>query len=729
MGMKTEDLPAGSRPPALHFEHFPTRWQAVVWRNWNLVAPERIGEVIGASREEGAAAAAALGLPPENRAKFGEWLSSGYVTIIRRNWELLPYSQLLRLLGWTAERMMFALKEDDFLWSKLGHLKPECEEVFYRPLTGREAQETGEIRKLVSRHFAGMEPAAEQPFDFKRKFGRRIRRESANPSPFSLRMVYPYSAVYGDFLLHPENALFPDEVLSDYAASGINAFWLQGVLYQLTPWMGADEECSRNWEIRQENLRTLTRRLKQHGIRLFLYMNEPRGMPERFFQRHPEWRGGVSAPHMDCVSICTSVPAVRDALRNGMTDLFRNVPELGGVFVITMSENLTNCWSKFESCCPVCGKRHPAEVIAEVCNTIGEGVHRASPEADVIAWDWAWKEEWAVRAAELLDPSVILMATSETGLPTECGGVKGRVLDYSISKPGPGARAKRLWETARRRGLRLAAKIQMNNSWEMSAVPYLPTPGLVERHLENLKKEGITALMASWTLGGFPGGNLELLVRSRNEIAADEFGDAAPEVLRAWDRMDAAFRLFPFSSSALIYNGPQTSGPANLLFLKPTGRSATMVCFPYDDLDRWRGAEHPVEPYPPEALEEAFREMSEGILSGLAILERAASGIPDTGGGAYAGLLAVARTFYCHFRSSWLQICFIRRRAKRNAAELLPILQEEIALAKLQMRALRADSRMGYEASNHYYYTENDLMEKVVSCERLIRELTGRVSG
>ena len=77
MGMQIEDLPAGRRPPALRIEPFPTRWQAVVWRNWNLVAPERIGEVIGASREEVAAAAAALGLPPENRAKFGEWLSSG----------------------------------------------------------------------------------------------------------------------------------------------------------------------------------------------------------------------------------------------------------------------------------------------------------------------------------------------------------------------------------------------------------------------------------------------------------------------------------------------------------------------------------------------------------------------------------------------------------------------------------------------------------------------------
>ena len=427
-------------------------------------------------------------------------------------------------------------------------------------------------------------------------------------------------------------------------------------------------------------------------------------------------------PNIDRIALCTSVPEVRDALRDGMTQLFRSVPELGGVFVISMSENLTNCYSKFRSACPRCLKRPVHEVIAEVCNTIEEGVHRANPEAEVIVWDWGWRE-WAVQAVEHLNPGVTLMATSETALRTECGGVTGRIIDYSISKPGPGERAKQLWAAGRGRGLKLAAKIQANNSWEMSAIPYLPTPGLVETHIRNLEKEGITEVMASWTLGGFPGGNLELLVRNRKEIAAEEFGDQAETVLLAWDRMDRAFSRFPFNSSALIYNGPQNTGPMNLLFPEPTHRRATMVCFPYDDLDRWRGTEHDVEPYPPELMEEVFREMSEGIREGVEILERAAAENPGAGNDRLAELLTMARTFYCHFRSSFLQICFIRRREKRVKEELRAILEEEIALAKLQTRMLRKDSRVGFEASNHYYYTENDLMEKVVNCEFLKRKL------
>ena len=102
--------------------------------------------------------------------------------------------------------------------------------------------------------------------------------------------------------------------------------------------------------------------------------------------------------------------------------------------------------------------------------------------------------------------------------------------------------------------------------------------------------------------------------------------------------------------SALIYNGPQNTGPMNLLFPEPTHRRASMVCFPYDDLERWRGAEHDVEPYPPELMEDVFREMSEGIREGMEILERAAAENSGAGNGHLAELLTMARTFYCHFR-------------------------------------------------------------------------------
>ena len=43
--------------------------------------------------------------------------SRGYITIIRRNWHLLPYEQLLELVQMTPEQLSFALREDDALGS------------------------------------------------------------------------------------------------------------------------------------------------------------------------------------------------------------------------------------------------------------------------------------------------------------------------------------------------------------------------------------------------------------------------------------------------------------------------------------------------------------------------------------------------------------------------------------------------------------------------------------
>ena len=56
-------------------------------------------------------------------------------------------------------------------------------------------------------------------------------------------------------------------------------------------------------------------------------------------------------------------------------------------------------------------------------------------------------------------------------LPFEIGGVRGNVLDYSMSIVGPGERAKNEWRIARERGLEIGAKVQVNTTWEASTCP------------------------------------------------------------------------------------------------------------------------------------------------------------------------------------------------------------------------------------------------------------------
>ncbi|MBO5991222.1 MAG: hypothetical protein J6R00_06215, partial [Lentisphaeria bacterium] len=75
---------------------------------------------------------------------------------------------------------------------------------------------------------------------------------------------------------------------------------------------------------------------------------------------------------------------------------------------------------------------------------------------------------------------------------------------------------------------------------------------------------------------------------------------------------------------------------------------------------------------------------------------------------------------YCHFKTTLNQIDFIIRR--RENLPCRDIYLDEIELAVAERRAMVQDSRIGYEASNHYYFTCNDLAEKVINCTFLLEE-------
>lgn len=713
--MTAAELPCGDAPKALYFSHFPTLFQAVIWRNWNLVEPAVLARVLHTDESQIRRSAADLGLEfhPE---QLPLWKKRGYQTVIRRNWELLDYEQLLELLEWTPEQLLFTLKEDDFLFYKLGLSKPVCPKVFFRELTDEEKVKTQKICKIVKAELS-QAPLSDPPFNFLVNYGKR-KPLSGKRSDAGLKMIYSYSALYGDPLMDDDLDSYPEGLLADYAACGVNAIWIQATLYTLVPWLGEDQAVSQNWQKRQRNLKRLVERTAKYGIEVILYMNEPRSMPAAFFAGHPDWKG-ASDENGDNFALCTSNAEVRESLSEAVERLFRDIPGLGGMFSITMSENLTHCKSRGGSC-PRCENRSAAELAADVNNILSRAMHKAAPKAKMIAYSWAWQTEWLDEVIAKLDPDIMIMSVSETDMPTVCLGHPGKISDYSVSRPGPGECALRVWKKALAHGAAAVAKVQFNCSWEMSPVPYIPVPDLIEEHIANLKQAGVHDLMLSWTLGGYPGGNLELLCMDRKSLAEQKFGkDAASTVLSAWNIFSKAFHeYFPFNECATIYFAPQNFGPMNLLFAKPTNRAASMIGFPFDDIETWRGARGnaaaaPLEnPYPPELLERAFQLLSEQWKTGLDLLK----GLHLSGDAALEleDLVNVAETVYCHFRTACLQIRWVSHRMDKA------ILSEERSLAQTLFRLVRKDSRLGYEASNHYLYTENDLLEKILNCDELI---------
>ena len=164
--MNISELPSGKLTEPEVLPHFPTVWQAVLWRNWGMIPVDRLARVLDTSVEELRAAAGQLGLDSGLEAD-PSWLKHGYLTIIRNNWHLLPYSQLLELLDRTPEQLFRSLMEEDFLWLKLGRNKPDCPTVRLTALSEKELSETQQISELLKQHFpSGIPRRKEKVFAF-----------------------------------------------------------------------------------------------------------------------------------------------------------------------------------------------------------------------------------------------------------------------------------------------------------------------------------------------------------------------------------------------------------------------------------------------------------------------------------------------------------------------------------------------------------------------------------
>lgn len=739
-------LPTGDAKPALSAAHFPNRLYEFVWRNWELVAPKKIASVIGATEAEVRDIAESMGLPREPRVE-PEMRTRGYVTLIRRNWHLLPYEQLLGLLDMTADELSVMLREEDFLWVKLGRVKPQCETLRYAAPDDAATMRAAEIRAVVEADFDGALKRSREPrFDFVRQLATPVsdfaQPDSSLAGPEDARIVYSYVAVYGDPLMNPALNPYPDGLLQRLSVSGINGVWLQGLLRDLAPGGEAFPEFGAGHEMRLINLRELVERAKRFGIHVYLYLNEPRAMPHAFLANRPEIAGAKEA---ELTALCTSQPAVREWMGNALAHIFREVPGLGGVYTITASENLTNCASHGDwKSCSRCADRGDADIIAEVNRVIEEGVHRSAPEAKVLVSDWGWRGHGdAPDIIAKLPQSVYLMSVSEWHLPIERGGIKSSVGEYSISSVGPGPRSLGHWRVARDAGLQTGTEIQFNNTCEIASIPYLPVLDLVAEHCHNLETEAdLDALFIGWTMGGHPSPNLLVPKRFNRrpvpttdsvleDLARERFGEAgAPYARRAWRMFSDAYREYPFHIS-VVYTSPVQWGAANPLYGEKTGYSATMWGIPYDDVNGWRG------PYPPDVLAAQFEKVGVGWKPAIAEFEKAVANAPKDRLRDGAADLRYARAAAIHFQCVANQTRFVMVRdaladthaslsgEERNTlrANLASLIEAEIALARELYALACEDSHIGFEPSCQYFYVPLDLVEKVVNCRWLLAHL------
>ena len=706
--------------PPIDMSHFPTLYQCFIYRNWEMISPRRLADVLNCDEERVKAEAKALGLP-ESQADEGLWLDRGYITVIRANWHLLPYDQLCRLLGWTEEKLCFILREDDFLDYKLGLIKPYCEPLSVIELTDEQKARTAEICESTKKILAAIGEREYQPFDFSPFYSKMVGEKGE--SRYSDTFIASYCALYGDVFAEDRliEASFPDELLRAYSDLGIGGIWTQAVLYALIP-CKFDPSLSKGWEKRINGLNKVIARLKKYGLKLYLYINEPRQLHDSFFEKRPDLKGDTSGNGYS--SLCLSVPEVQDFLRDSIAELTRRAPGLGGYLTIVSSENPTNCYShrkSGETNCPRCAALKRPDLYALTNRLIYEGATSVDPEVKVLAYSWGWKaeERGFEDTVDLLPPEIAVLSVSENGKVVNYGGIETTLNDYSISVTGPSDYTTETLGYAKKRGSRIAAKLQLNCSWELASVPYIPAFGHFYRSLTDLwDRIAPDIVMLTWTHGGFPSPVLRLFseMAKKNDKAPTEdelrrmlFPNADDSLLReAFAAFDRAFDQYPFDFH-VAYFAPMHMGPALPLWLESTSWKACMVGPVYDDLKKWRYI------FPEELFREQFKSLSEIWHEGLILLQRAYEGKEMNDDDRL--LLDCARGSYYHFRSTFNHIEFVMERG--NKEKMLEIIAEERELAILDARLVNKNPTIGYESSNHYFFTRSDLAEKVLICDHL----------
>lgn len=831
------NLIAPTKGKKLNIPHFPTAYQALIFRLWEMVSADKIAEVLETSIENVYKAAEKLGLKEQKNLDM--WMTRGYISIIKQVWNLLPYEQILKLLDWDEDRLSYILKEDDYLGEKLGE-KCDCEKVLYRELTPEEENRTNKIRQAMQNIVMPLSSGEDSvPFDFfsdkysplcismerkvivdstwgiishknsplidgyierfkgfAKKYGIVFSENAAKYIEFDVclnsedeeyheiyvneegiqikaahdigilrgicyleslaegahgfffdektykrktkiktRFIYSFCGLYGDVLDKDTHISFPDELLEKYSRYGINGVWIQGVLYSLAPYP-FNEKLSQGWEKRVENLKKLTERTEKYGIKVYMYINEPRSLPLSFFEKNPHLKGSTLNPGVAC--LCSSHETVHDYLRSAISSVCENVPLLGGFINITQTENRVLCYSNGrqtepEAMCPVCGKKKASEVISKIVKTMADAVSSVNPSIKFFYYAWSLANtigsEEEVETISNLPENTIILQVSETGIPFNIGGFDDDVLDYSISIVGPGNSAKNLWKAAKKKGLETAAKIQMNNSWECSTAPFIPVYENVVKHIENLLSEGVDHIMLSWTLGGYLSDNIKIAsgyffedeMQSKdiyNTVLRETYGEYSETVKNAVKCFCKGFAEYPFNWKH-IYFGPSNAGSANLIYPEKSGMKATMTCYPYDDIETWRGVParfHVSEAeklYSVEVLKEQYKKLYKEWEKGLQLIKD----MP------LCEFKDMAKYCYTLFKASYNQISFyIERNSSNDAEKLREIVKDEMNLAISAYEIMLRNSAVGYEAANHYYVSRSMLAEKIVECEYLLKD-------
>ena len=380
---------------------------------------------------------------------------------------------------------------------------------------------------------------------------------------------------------------YPDNYLNRLAHESVNGIWIKVELrelvnspYYLTQDIGIGK--------RVEKLKQIVNSCKLYGIKVFIFCIEPK-LTNLDIQKYPELIGANNQ------FFCPGSETAYQYLYSTVNNIFKEIPDLGGIINISHGERGTTCLSSVNATdpyykgkinCPRCADKEPWEVLNASLVAMEKGMHDASPNAEFISWLYMPQDhalaDWVYTLPAHTPNSIIFQFNFESGVTKTVFGKHLVGGDYWISSPGPSERFIKAANIAKSHHTSVSAKIQTSNSHELATVPYIPVPSLLYEKFHGMRKLGVKTTMLSWFFGSYPGMMLkgvDLLSFNSDSQTKDAFLNELANLywkkedisltIKSWKLFADAFSYYPLNN-AFQYYGPMHDGIVWPLYLNPT---------------------------------------------------------------------------------------------------------------------------------------------------------------
>ena len=392
---------------------------------------------------------------------------------------------------------------------------------------------------------------------------------------------------------------------------------------------------------------------------------------------------------------------------------------------------------------------YPCYDYAQWVSLVRDTIRNVKPDADIVFWtyNWGWApEEDRLALIDTLPTDISLMVTFEMFQQYKIGSCTGRVSDYSIYLPGPGAYFASEAKRAKERGIRLYTQANSaGRSWDFGVAPYEPFPGRWNMRNQALLKAqedwGLCGLMETHHMGFTPS-FVTKLSRETFSAGSEDYKTRLLKLARSYSETDyqkilEAFTELDASVDGVIPSvenqyGPYRIGPAYPFCIKealkmPNRPGAVFGNDIYNVRDQFRDSTF-VSPYSVRIFEEMklARLALKHTKNAVKILKTVPNKTEEL-----KRLLNLSQFLACchqtaiHFQKFYLLRGKLLTATKieevnKYAKEIEKLADAERKNVKAAIPLVRKDSALGYEPSMDYVCDGEALLWKLKQLDYMV---------